>query len=133
MPIPVIATLFMQQVSPLRKSLNFLAYLVYKNSNNYVAELNSQFYNVTEVELISMYYKFSNYEFNNNNNKLFITNNTTNDNISISIGIGNKKKKKMVDHLTYKLNSYFSIKNINYEITPKYSSVLDRFYFMINI
>tara|TARA_B100001758_G_scaffold246128_1_gene260519 strand:+ start:282 stop:1487 length:1206 start_codon:yes stop_codon:yes gene_type:complete len=105
---------------------------LYKNSNNYVAELNSQFYNVTEVELISMYYKFSNYEFNNNNNKLFITNNTTSDNLSISLGIGNYTTEKMITHLTYKFNSYCSIKNINYEITPKYSSILDRFYFSIN-
>ena len=105
---------------------------LYNNSNNYIAELNSQFYDVTEVELISMYYKFSNYEFNKNNNKLFIDNNTTNESLTIALGIGNYTIEQMINHLTYKLNSYCSIKNINYIITPKYSDILDRFYFRIN-
>ena len=105
---------------------------LHKNSNNYVIELNSQFYNVTEVELISIQYKYSRYSFDFSNNKLFIDNNTTNDNITISIGKGNYTIEDMITHLTYKFNSYKNINSKNYEITPKYSSILDRFYFIID-
>ena len=38
----------------------------------------------------------------------------------------------MITHLTYKFNSYKNINSKNYEITPKYSSILDRFYFIID-
>ena len=60
---------------------------IYKNSNNYIIELNSQFNDVTEVELISMYYKYTNYEFNMNNNCIFITNDTQSIDTDVSIGI----------------------------------------------
>ena len=105
---------------------------IYKNSNNYIIELNSQFNDVTEVELISMYYKYTNYEFNMNNNCIFITNDTQSIDTDISIGIGNYTNDTIITHLNKKLESQQNIKSQNYKIVLKYSSILDRFYFMID-
>ena len=44
--------------------------MLYRNANDYTITLKSPFYDVSEVELISIYYKYSRYEFDTRNNPL---------------------------------------------------------------
>ena len=105
---------------------------LYKNSNNYIMNLNSQFYDVTDIELISAYYKYSQYDFDKNNNKLFYKNITDSKEFNVKLGIGNYTSSNMVTHLNSKLASTKHIESFDYTITAKYSEVLERFYFLIS-
>ena len=105
---------------------------LYKNSNNYIMNLNSQFYDVTDIELISAYYKYSQYDFDKNNNKLFYKNITDSKEFNVKLGIGNYTSSNMVTHLNRKLASAKHIESFDYTITAKYSEVLERFYFLIS-
>ena len=105
---------------------------IYKNANNYVMNLNSQFYDVTDIELISAYYKYSQFDFDRNNNKLFYKNISNSQEFSVKLGTGNYTPSNMVTHLNNKLASSKSIESYNYTITTKYSEILERFYFLID-
>tara|TARA_B110000977_G_C11060971_1_gene485958 strand:- start:1168 stop:2235 length:1068 start_codon:yes stop_codon:yes gene_type:complete len=94
--------------------------------------LNSQFYDVTDIELISAYYKYSQYDFDKNNNKLFYKNITDSKEFNVKLGIGNYTSSNMVTHLNSKLASTKHIESFDYTITAKYSEVLERFYFLIS-
>lgn len=105
---------------------------IYKNANNYIMNLNSQFYDVTDIELISAYYKYSQFDFDRNNNKLFYKNISNSQEFTVKLGTGNYTPSNMVTHLNNKLTSSKSIESYNYTITTKYSEILERFYFLID-
>lgn len=105
---------------------------IYKNANNYVINLNSQFYDVTDIELISAYYKYSQFDFDGRNNKLFFKNISSSKEFNVKLGTGNYTPFNMVTHLNNKLASSKRIELYNYTITTKYSEILERFYFLID-
>lgn len=105
---------------------------IYKNANQYTMHFNSAFTAVTEIELISAYYKYSQYEFNDNNNKIYLTNLTKNNNFNLTLGNGNYTTENMETHINKKLMSQKNILNLDYEISSKYNKILDRFYFLID-
>jgi len=105
---------------------------LYKNANNYIMNLNSQFYDVTDIELISAYYKYSQFDFDTNNNKLFYKNISDSQEFNVKLGTGNYTPSNMITHLNNKLASSKIIESYNYTITSKYSEILERFYFLID-
>jgi hypothetical protein len=106
--------------------------LNYTNPNEYVMHLNSQFYNVIEIELISVYYKYSNYDIDENNNKLYISNISKNHNIDISLGRGNYTPQNLEVYLNKFLLNSKIINNYDYTLSSKYSEILDKFYLLID-
>tara|TARA_B100001093_G_C26805665_1_gene1005361 strand:- start:431 stop:1636 length:1206 start_codon:yes stop_codon:yes gene_type:complete len=105
---------------------------IYKNPNQYIMHFNSAFTSVTEIELISAYYKYSQYEFNNNNNKIYLSNLTKSNSFSVTLGNGNYTTENMETHINKKLLNQKNILDLDYEITSKYNKILDRFYFVID-
>ena len=101
---------------------------IFNNSNNYTITFPSVFKDVSEIELISIYYKYSNYELDQSNNKIFITNINNERDIEITIPKGNYK----TDELESILSKVYSNLSLNYAILIKFSSILNRFYFIID-
>jgi hypothetical protein len=100
---------------------------LYKNANDYVMHFNSPLSDVIEVELISIDYKYSNYEFDSTNNELHIKHDT--DDIKITLGKGNYTTSNMETHFTRNYNNYKTLTDKSYDITLKYHDILDRYYF----
>jgi len=101
--------------------------LLYKNANEYVMHFNTPMTNVIEVELISIDYKYSNYEFDLSNNKLYIQHDS--DDITLHLGKGNYTTSNMETHFANKYQNYKTITGNTYDITLKYHDILDRYYF----
>jgi hypothetical protein len=101
---------------------------IFNNSNNYTITFPSVFKDVSEIELISIYYKYSNYELDQSNNKIFITNINNERDIEITIPKGNYK----TDELESIFSKVYSNLSLNYAILIKFSSILNRFYFIID-
>ena len=100
---------------------------LYKSANDYVMHFNSPLSDVIEVELISIDYKYSNYEFDSTNNELHIKHDT--DDIKITLGKGNYTTSNMETHFTRNYNNYKTLTDKSYDITLKYHDILDRYYF----
>jgi hypothetical protein len=103
---------------------------LYKNANDYVMHFNSPLSDVIEVELISIDYKYSNYEFDSTNNELHIKHDT--DDIKITLGKGNYTTSNMVTHFASQYNNFKNISGKSYDITLKYHDIIDRYYFSTN-
>jgi len=103
---------------------------LYKNANDYVMHFNSPLSDVIEVELISIDYKYSNYEFDSTNNELHIKHDT--DDIKITLGKGNYTTSNMETHFTRNYNNYKTLTDKSYDITLKYHDIIDRYYFSTN-
>ena len=101
---------------------------LYKNANDYVMHFNSPLSDVIEVELISIDYKYSNYEFDSTNNELHIKHDTD-DAYVVKIGKGNYTTSNMETHFTRNYNNYKTLTYKSYDITLKYHDILDRYYF----
>lgn len=101
--------------------------LLYKNANEYVMHFNTPLANVIEVELISIDYKYSNYQFDLSNNKLYIQHDS--DDITLNLGKGNYTTTNMETHFANKFRNYKSITGQTYDISIKYHDILNRFYF----
>tara|TARA_B110000858_G_scaffold7844_2_gene8440 strand:+ start:13491 stop:14660 length:1170 start_codon:yes stop_codon:yes gene_type:complete len=104
---------------------------LYKNANDYVMHFNSPLSDVIEVELISIDYKYSNYEFDSTNNELHIKHNTD-DAYVVKIGKGNYTTSNMVTHFASQYNNFKNISGKSYDITLKYHDIIDRYYFSTN-
>jgi len=101
---------------------------IFNNSNNYTITFPSVFKDVSEIELISIYYRYSNYELDQSNNKVFITNITKESDIEITIPKGNYQTPEF-ESIFSKVYSNLSL---DYKILIKFSSILNRFYFIID-
>ena len=86
---------------------------IYKNANQYTMHFNSAFTAVTEIELISAYYKYSQYEFNDNNNKIYLTNLTKSNNFNLTLE--RIIQLKMRNHIN-KINESKKYIKFNYRI-----------------
>ena len=100
---------------------------LYKNANDYVMHFNSPLSDVIEVELISIDYKYSNYEFDSTNNELHIKHNTD-DAYVVKIGKGNYTTSNMVTHFASQYNNFKNISGKSYDITLKYHDIIDRYH-----
>lgn len=101
---------------------------LYSNSNNYTITFPNVLRDIVEVELISICYKYSNLKIDKLCNTILIKNNSSNDNIEVKIPDGNYTDNELS---TMFINE-FSNNQLQYKIVMKYSSRLDRYYFLIN-
>ena len=101
---------------------------LFKNSNDYTITFPTIFKNVVEIELISIYYKYSNYDLDIDENQLFINNITKSSELNIKIPVGNYDSTELEEIFS----NVFSNLNLDYKIKLNYSKRLDRYYFLIN-
>ena len=124
-----------QQIKSLNESSNIIIIdskdrnkKLYSNSNNYTITFPNVFRDIVEIELISICYKYSNLKIDKTCNTIFVNNNSTTDNIEVTIPDGNYTDSE----LSTMFANEFSNNQLQYKINMKYSSRLDRYYFIIN-
>ena len=124
-----------QQIKPLTESSNIIIIdskdrnkKLYSNSNDYTITFPNVFKDIVEIELISICYKYSNFKIDKTCNTIFFDNNSTSENIEVKLPDGNYTDSELGSMFT----NEFSNKQLPYKITMKYSSRLDRYYFLIN-
>tara|TARA_B100000575_G_scaffold291788_1_gene298506 strand:+ start:5329 stop:6588 length:1260 start_codon:yes stop_codon:yes gene_type:complete len=106
---------------------------LFPNSNDYVITLPSPLLDIVEIELISAYYKYTNYELDDRNNRIFLYNVSKNEHITVPILKGNYSTEELISQYTSQYENITSItNNIDYSISMKYSSTLERYYFTID-
>ena len=101
---------------------------LYSNSNDYTITFPNVFRDIVEIELISICYKYSNFKIDKLCNTIFVNNNSTNDNLEVKIPDGNYTDNE----LSIMFTNEFSNNLLQYKIDMKYSSRLNRYYFLIN-
>ena len=124
-----------QQIKPLTESSNIIIIdskdrnkKLYSNSNDYTITFPNVFKDIVEIELISICYKYSNFKIDKTCNTIFFDNNSTIENIKVKLPDGNYTDNELSSMFT----NEFSNNQLPYKITMKYSSRLDRYYFLIN-
>ena len=124
-----------QKIKPLTESSNIIIIdskdrnkKLYSNSNDYTITFPNVFKDIVEIELISICYKYSNFKIDKTCNTIFFDNNSTSENIEVKLPDGNYTDSELGSMFT----NEFSNKQLPYKITMKYSSRLDRYYFLIN-
>ena len=124
-----------QQIKPLTESSNIIIIdskdrnkKLYSNSNDYTITFPNVFKDIVEIELISICYKYSNFKIDKTCNTIFFDNNSTSENIEVKLPDGNYTDNELSSMFT----NEFSNNQLSYKITMKYSSRLDRYYFLIN-
>ena len=124
-----------QQIKPLTESSNIIIIdskdrnkKLYSNSNDYTITFPNVFKDIVEIELISICYKYSNFKIDKTCNTIFFDNNSTIENIEVKLPDGNYTDNELSSMFT----NEFSNNQLPYKITMKYSSRLDRYYFLIN-
>ena len=124
-----------QQIKPLTESSNIIIIdskdrnkKLYSNSNDYTITFPNVFKDIVEIELISICYKYSNFKIDKTCNTIFFDNNSTSENIEVKLPDGNYTDNELSTMFT----NEFSNNQLQYKITMKYSSRLDRYYFLIN-
>ena len=124
-----------QQIKPLTESSNIIIIdskdrnkKLYSNSNDYTITFPNVFKDIVEIELISICYKYSNFKIDKSCNTIFFDNNSTSENIEVKLPDGNYTDSELGTMFTNEFNN----KQLPYKITMKYSSRLDRYYFLIN-
>jgi len=106
--------------------------MLYRNANDYTITLKSPFYDVSEVELISIYYKYSHYEFDKRNNKIFIKNISKDKQLTVPISKGNYTYEDLIKQFDNQYTNVVSMNNIGYSIYLKYSTIMDKYYFIVD-
>ena len=124
-----------QQIKPLTESSNIIMAdskdrnkKLYSNSNDYTITFPNVFKDIVEIELSSICYKYSNFKIDKTCNTIFFDNNSTIENIEVKLPDGNYTDNELSSMFT----NEFSNNQLPYKITMKYSSRLDRYYFLIN-
>tara|TARA_B100001093_G_scaffold183100_1_gene175723 strand:- start:110 stop:1294 length:1185 start_codon:yes stop_codon:yes gene_type:complete len=103
---------------------------LYPNSNNFSLGFNNTFNDVVEIELINAFFKFRNYLFNSNNNKIYVDNLT--EVIDLDIPYGNYTTSNITETFNKIYLGKKEFKVMNFNLQLQYNVIKNQFYF-INI